>query len=156
MMHTRPILPREARKAPPTVSGARFHMRRNHLGMSGDVTAEVRTWPIDKVRRWVQHGFMRVEPVSNYLAWGKDVGMWCLKNRVVQPRTLAELEAVQTAIAAGDKAGLPTVPDDAIPQADDVPADALADEEVTNPGNPVPAIGDQPANHAGKSKKPRK
>lgn len=163
MLHTRPILPREARKAPTTVSGVRFHMRRNHMGMSGDVTDAVRTWPLEKVRRWVQHGIMRCDPVSNYLVWGKEVGPWCTKHRVVHPRTLVELEAVQAAIAAGDPSGLPKVPDNAIPQADD---EAPADEEVTNPGNPVappadgvdePKAGDPPAAPTGKpSKKPKK
>jgi hypothetical protein len=96
---------------------------------------------------------MRCEPVSNYLAWGKDVGPWCTKNRVVHPRTLAELEAVQAAIAAGDPSGLAKVPDDAIPQADE-PATPAGDA-----GDPVyPKGGEPPATPAGEPapKKTRK
>jgi hypothetical protein len=102
MIHTKPLRPRDVARLSSSVAGRKFIMRRHQDGLEGDVTATVREWPVEKVKRWVMHGILFVEPASNYLMWGKDVGMWCTKNKLEHPATISQLQYVQEAMEIGD------------------------------------------------------
>jgi hypothetical protein len=113
---------RDVAHATSWIAGVRFIMRREYGGLAGDVTDLIKKWPIDKARRFLRHGLMVCQPPSNWMRWGKDVGTWCLKNGVVPPVTLGDLERVQQAMGLDSPTGLPGQAPDAIPQADDEPA----------------------------------
>jgi hypothetical protein len=81
------------------------------------------------------------QPPSNFLKWGKDVGMWLTKHKRAQPATIGELLDAQLAMGADKPEAVSEQASDEIPQAD------------TDPDHKAPDFEESPVVEV---KKPRK
>lgn len=132
----------DARRASPNVAGIRFYARRNQHGfVVGECTEQVRTMPIEKVRRFLMHGLLVTSPVSDFTKWGKDVGLWLTQNKRVHPTTIEQLQAAQEAMAAGKPDAVPALLADTIPGADDEEGDETAQDDAQGAAGDEGAVG---------------
>lgn len=100
----RPMRLKDAsRAAVNNLKDVRFTARRNQHGFTvGDVTQMVHGFPVDRVKRFIRHGILICEPMSNFMGWGKDVSAWLLKSKLPAPVTVGDLIVAQAAMAADD------------------------------------------------------